>query len=91
MILDALDPAQQHQFPCRVFDADGREIMFPVRIDTETGVVVKRAINRYGMMYEDVNAPRKWNGRRYTREAAVEVKRYRAPLTIKPGAATLKG
>lgn len=90
MILDARNKTQKHLFPCRVFDAYGREIMFAVRIDTDTGEVEKRKVNKFGMFYQDLLKPRVWDGTRYLWQAATEIVKYPAPLRVQPGAPTFK-
>jgi|APFre7841882654_1041346.scaffolds.fasta_scaffold72654_4 hypothetical protein len=40
MILDIAHPTQPDLFPCRLFDADGVEILLATKADTETGEVI---------------------------------------------------
>lgn len=90
MILDVREKAQAHLFPCRIFDADGKEILFAVRADTVTGVVVKRALTKSGVFYEDLLSKRRWDGSHYVRDAKTETVRHPAPLRIAVGMPTFK-
>lgn len=59
--------------PRRVFDADGVEINFVVKCDTESGEAVTLKLNEKGAPYED---PRNLG------ETAKEYRKYKSPLRV---------